>query len=97
MITRLHQRSQHVITVTIVVCCYDIISTYQREQETVNHIIQNTLLIFQVLILRNHGLVAMGSTVEEAFYHTFNLIRACEIQVHSEHCMYCNEYSHGPP
>ena len=50
---------------------------------------KNTLLVFQVLFLRNHGFVAMGSTIEEAFYHTFQLIRACEIQVQSEHCSPC--------
>lgn len=35
----------------------------------------------QVLILRNHGLVTLGSTVEEAFYYIHNLVTACEIQV----------------
>ncbi|XP_072309298.1 alpha-adducin isoform X16 [Eucyclogobius newberryi] len=35
----------------------------------------------KVLILRNHGLVAVGETVEEAFYFIHNLIAACEIQV----------------
>ncbi|XP_034048522.1 alpha-adducin isoform X2 [Thalassophryne amazonica] len=35
----------------------------------------------KVLILRNHGLVSMGETVEEAFYYIHNLVTACEIQV----------------
>lgn len=35
----------------------------------------------QVLILRNHGLVTVGETVEEAFYYIHNLVTACEIQV----------------
>uniref|UniRef100_A0A8C6SYZ8 Alpha-adducin n=1 Tax=Neogobius melanostomus TaxID=47308 RepID=A0A8C6SYZ8_9GOBI len=35
----------------------------------------------KVLILRNHGLVAVGETVEEAFYYIRNLVTACEIQV----------------
>ncbi|KAM4053838.1 alpha-adducin isoform 4-T5 [Anomaloglossus baeobatrachus] len=35
----------------------------------------------KVLILRNHGLVTMGETVEEAFYYIHNLVSACEIQV----------------
>ncbi|XP_063780558.1 alpha-adducin isoform X7 [Pseudophryne corroboree] len=35
----------------------------------------------RVLILRNHGLVTMGETVEEAFYYIHNLVSACEIQV----------------
>ncbi|KAJ3605301.1 hypothetical protein NHX12_027350 [Muraenolepis orangiensis] len=34
----------------------------------------------KVMILRNHGLVALGETVEEAFYYIHNLITACEIQ-----------------
>ncbi|XP_007903447.2 alpha-adducin isoform X2 [Callorhinchus milii] len=35
----------------------------------------------KVLILRNHGLVTVGETIEEAFYYIHNLIVACEIQV----------------
>ncbi|XP_033889738.1 alpha-adducin-like isoform X10 [Acipenser ruthenus] len=35
----------------------------------------------KVLILRNHGLVSVGETVEEAFYYIHNLATACEIQV----------------
>ncbi|XP_058270847.1 alpha-adducin isoform X6 [Hemibagrus wyckioides] len=35
----------------------------------------------KVLILRNHGLVSVGETVEEAFYYIHNLVTACEIQV----------------
>ncbi|XP_016114945.1 alpha-adducin-like [Sinocyclocheilus grahami] len=34
-----------------------------------------------VLILRNHGLVSVGETIEEAFYYVHNLVTACEIQV----------------
>lgn len=37
--------------------------------------------MLQVLILRNHGLVTLGTTVEEAFYYIHNLVTACEIQV----------------
>lgn len=32
-------------------------------------------------MLRNHGVVALGDTVEEAFYKIFHLQAACEIQV----------------
>ena len=39
----------------------------------------------QVLILHNHGVVAMGNSIEEAFYYTFHLLRACEIQVSKVH------------
>ncbi|XP_019567042.2 alpha-adducin isoform X4 [Rhinolophus sinicus] len=35
----------------------------------------------KVLILRNHGLVSVGESVEEAFYYIRNLVVACEIQV----------------
>ncbi|XP_030623080.1 alpha-adducin [Chanos chanos] len=35
----------------------------------------------KVMILRNHGLVSVGETVEEAFYYIRNLVTACEIQV----------------
>ncbi|XP_072113707.1 alpha-adducin isoform X3 [Mobula birostris] len=35
----------------------------------------------KVLVLRNHGLVAIGETIEEAFYYIHNLVVACEIQV----------------
>ncbi|XP_063788176.1 beta-adducin isoform X2 [Pseudophryne corroboree] len=35
----------------------------------------------KVLILRNHGVVALGETVEEAFYKIFHLQAACDIQV----------------
>ncbi|XP_034457196.1 alpha-adducin isoform X13 [Hippoglossus hippoglossus] len=35
----------------------------------------------KVLILRNHGLVTVGETVEEAFFYIHNLVAACEIQV----------------
>jgi adducin len=33
------------------------------------------------MILRNHGVVAIGSTVEEAFTRIFHLVLACESQV----------------
>ena len=33
------------------------------------------------LILRNHGLLAVGETVADAFPWIYNLQRACEIQV----------------
>ncbi|XP_036857183.1 gamma-adducin isoform X2 [Manis javanica] len=35
----------------------------------------------KVLVLRNHGVVALGETVEEAFHYIFNAQIACEIQV----------------
>ncbi|KAF1421411.1 Beta-adducin, partial [Spheniscus magellanicus] len=35
----------------------------------------------QILVLRNHGVLALGDTAEEAFYSIFHLQAACEIQV----------------
>ncbi|EHA99340.1 Gamma-adducin [Heterocephalus glaber] len=35
----------------------------------------------KVLVLRNHGVKALGETVEEAFHYIFNVQIACEIQV----------------
>eukprot|EP00074_Homo_sapiens_P107021 XP_024303582.1 gamma-adducin isoform X6 [Homo sapiens] len=35
----------------------------------------------KVLVLRNHGVVALGETLEEAFHYIFNVQLACEIQV----------------
>ncbi|EDL01688.1 adducin 3 (gamma), isoform CRA_b, partial [Mus musculus] len=35
----------------------------------------------KVLVLRNHGMVALGETLEEAFHYIFNVQMACEIQV----------------
>lgn len=35
----------------------------------------------KVMILRNHGLLTAGPTLEEAFIHMYRLNKACEIQV----------------
>ncbi|XP_078095375.1 beta-adducin isoform X2 [Mustelus asterias] len=35
----------------------------------------------KVLLLRNHGVIALSETVEEAFYKIYHLQSACEIQV----------------
>ncbi|XP_030057762.1 beta-adducin isoform X2 [Microcaecilia unicolor] len=40
----------------------------------------------KVLVLRNHGMVALGDSVEEAFYKIFHLQSACEIQVAALSC-----------
>ncbi|KAK3528085.1 hypothetical protein QTP86_023683 [Hemibagrus guttatus] len=34
----------------------------------------------KVLVLRNHGMVALGETIEEAFHYIYNVQFACEIQ-----------------
>ncbi|RYD91174.1 MAG: class II aldolase, partial [Sphingobacteriales bacterium] len=35
----------------------------------------------KVMILRNHGVVACGADIEEAFFYLTNVVKACEIQV----------------
>lgn len=35
----------------------------------------------KILILPNHGILACGSTVEDAWHKTFHLILACEAQL----------------
>uniref|UniRef100_A0A3P8WAQ6 Adducin 3 (gamma) b n=1 Tax=Cynoglossus semilaevis TaxID=244447 RepID=A0A3P8WAQ6_CYNSE len=40
----------------------------------------------KVMILRNHGLLALGETVEEAFYYAYHSQQACEIQVDALKC-----------
>nr|XP_056706551.1 gamma-adducin isoform X1 [Euleptes europaea] len=37
----------------------------------------------KVLVLRNHGVVALGETLEEAFHYIYNVQIACETQVHA--------------
>ncbi|KAM4720160.1 alpha-adducin isoform 2-T2 [Anableps anableps] len=51
------------------------------DEEERGHIQKNLGPKSKVLILRNHGLVSVGETVEEAFYYIHNLVTACEIQV----------------
>jgi ribulose-5-phosphate 4-epimerase/fuculose-1-phosphate aldolase len=38
----------------------------------------------KAMILRNHGLLTVGATVAEAFYHLWRLQRACDAQVLSD-------------
>ncbi|XP_077161315.1 beta-adducin [Paroedura picta] len=40
----------------------------------------------KVLVLRNHGVVALGDTVEEAFYKIFHLQAACDVQISAQSC-----------
>ncbi|XP_068582856.1 adducin 3 (gamma) a isoform X3 [Cebidichthys violaceus] len=40
----------------------------------------------KVLVLRNHGIVALGETIEEAFSYIYNVQYACEIQVKAMAC-----------
>ncbi len=45
-----------------------------------------------MLILRNHGLVVLGGSIEEAFHITRKLVKACEIQV-SNKSVWVNAYN----
>ncbi|XP_029927059.1 gamma-adducin-like [Myripristis murdjan] len=40
----------------------------------------------KVMVLRNHGLVALGETIEEAFHYVYHSQQACEIQVSALRC-----------
>ncbi|XP_029991649.1 adducin 3 (gamma) a isoform X3 [Sphaeramia orbicularis] len=40
----------------------------------------------KLLVLRNHGVVALGETIEEAFHYIYNAHYACEIQVNAISC-----------
>ncbi len=35
----------------------------------------------RMMILRNHGTLTVGENIEEAFFHMYNLERACKIQI----------------
>jgi adducin len=51
----------------------------------------------KVMVLRNHGVVACGSSIEEAFHYAFNLVAACETQVKftfSNHVKLRESFSH---
>lgn len=39
------------------------------------------LLFLKVLVLRNHGLIALGESMEEALHYIHTAQYACEIQV----------------
>ncbi|KAL3865132.1 hypothetical protein ACJMK2_006757 [Sinanodonta woodiana] len=44
--------------------------------------LQNSLgPIKKVMFLRNHGVVACGASIEEAYHYAFNIMAACEAQV----------------
>ncbi len=48
----------------------------------------------QVMILRNHGLLAVGRTIGEAFNSIYRLERACQVQLEA---MACNTKLRMPP
>ncbi|XP_049641004.1 beta-adducin [Suncus etruscus] len=59
---------------------YDFNGEMEQEADRIN--LQKCLgPTCKILVLRNHGVVALGDTVEEAFYKAFHLQAACEVQV----------------
>ena len=46
----------------------------------------------KVMVLRNHGVVACGATIEEAFHYAFYVHAACEVQVRNRHAFLSADY-----
>ncbi len=42
---------------------------------------RSNIYFLKVLILRNHGMLACGETIEEAWHYAFHLLLACETQL----------------
>ncbi|KAM9958186.1 hypothetical protein ACTFIW_001046 [Dictyostelium discoideum] len=57
---------------------YEGISINAQEQE---RIVKSLGPVNKNLILRNHGIVSCGSSIEEAFFFLYQLVKTCEIQV----------------
>lgn len=62
------------------VAYYDYNGVMEQEEERVE-LQKNLGPTCKVLVLRNHGIVALGETVEEAFYSIYHIQAACQIQV----------------
>ncbi|XP_026066334.1 beta-adducin-like [Carassius auratus] len=62
------------------VAYYDYNGVMEEEEDRVD--LQKSLgPTCKVLVLRNHGIVALGESVEEAFYTIYHIQTACQIQV----------------
>ncbi|XP_073322812.1 beta-adducin isoform X1 [Pagrus major] len=62
------------------VAYYDYNGVMEEEEDRVE--LQKSLgPTCKVLVLRNHGIVALGESVEEAFYAIYHIQAACQIQV----------------
>uniref|UniRef100_A0A4W5RIX7 Adducin 2 (beta) n=1 Tax=Hucho hucho TaxID=62062 RepID=A0A4W5RIX7_9TELE len=62
------------------VASYDYNGLMEKEEDRVE--LQKSLgPTCKVLLLRNHGIVALGESVEEAFYTIYHIQAACQIQV----------------
>ncbi|KAG9333059.1 hypothetical protein JZ751_013844 [Albula glossodonta] len=67
------------------VAYYDYNGVMEEEEERVE--LQKSLgPTCKVLVLRNHGIVALGESVEEAFYTVYHIQAACQIQVSALCC-----------
>uniref|UniRef100_A0A4W4FHP8 Class II aldolase/adducin N-terminal domain-containing protein n=1 Tax=Electrophorus electricus TaxID=8005 RepID=A0A4W4FHP8_ELEEL len=67
------------------VAYYDYNGVMEEEQDRVE--LQKSLgPTCKVLVLRNHGIVALGDSVEEAFYTIYHVQAACQIQVSALCC-----------
>ncbi|XP_058492918.1 beta-adducin isoform X1 [Solea solea] len=67
------------------VAYYDYNGVMEEEEDRVE--LQKSLgPTCKVLVLRNHGIVALGDSVEEAFYTIFHIQAACQIQVSALCC-----------
>ncbi|XP_062873785.1 beta-adducin isoform X2 [Trichomycterus rosablanca] len=67
------------------VAYYDYNGVMEEEEDRVN--LQKSLgPTCKVLVLRNHGFVALGESMEEAFYTIYHIQAACQIQVSALCC-----------
>ncbi|KAF7199661.1 beta-adducin isoform X1 [Nothobranchius furzeri] len=67
------------------VAYYDYNGVMEEEEDRVE--LQKSLgPTCKVLVLRNHGIVALGESVEEAFYSIYHIQAACQIQVSALCC-----------
>ncbi|KAI4893174.1 hypothetical protein NFI96_012422 [Prochilodus magdalenae] len=67
------------------VAYYDYNGVMEEEEDRVD--LQKSLgPTCKVLVLRNHGIVALGESVEEAFYTIYHIQSACQIQVSALCC-----------
>ncbi|XP_060927565.1 beta-adducin [Limanda limanda] len=67
------------------VAYYDYNGVMEAEQDRVE--LQKSLgPTCKVLVLRNHGIVALGESMEEAFYTIYHIQAACQIQVSALCC-----------
>ncbi|XP_067657480.1 protein hu-li tai shao-like isoform X15 [Haliotis asinina] len=51
------------------------------DQEERDKLARNLGPTNKVMLLRNHGMVACGETMEEAYHYAFNLVAACDTQM----------------